>query len=195
MVHVGPGDVASLASAVSSGTPINSARATYTASYMVRLVRNSQHRSISGACGTRRIGSDRRSARANAARRSSSRPAPASRRYAETTSRSIRCGAANCSPKSRCRCRSPSGPSSASAVTTMLASTTINVHRDQHGRPSLRHAWSPARQRADPLARGLHRGSASTPRRSDEREGTPGGTSRPTPRASEAWRAPRPERP
>ncbi len=135
IAHIGPGASASRASSVTSGAPISSASATYAASYVVRFARSSQQRSSKGRCGTRRIGNDFRSSRASCIRRSSRPPPAALRRHAERTSTSRRCGAARRSPANRARCRSPSGPSSANAVTTTLASTTITASRDRRGPP------------------------------------------------------------
>lgn len=133
--HVGPGASASRASSVTSGAPISSASATYTASYVVRFARSSHQRSSKDRCGTRRMGRDFRSSRASCIRRSSRPPRAARRRLAERTSTSSRCGAARRSPAKRARWRSPSGPSSANAVTMTLASTTITASRDRRAPP------------------------------------------------------------
>ncbi len=87
---------------------------------------SSHIRTNSGLWLTRSRSRSARSARAMAARRSSSTPAKSAFRITATTSRSSNSGAARRSPCRRSRARSPSASSSARAGAMTDASTTIN---------------------------------------------------------------------
>jgi hypothetical protein len=106
------------------------------------LSRSSQQRPRSGWCGARANGAAARSASASSARRGSTSASRTCRRSTDAISTSSNSGAASCSPRSRARARSPSGPSSARATTSTLASTTSTVrpHRGycclQRNRPT-----------------------------------------------------------
>jgi hypothetical protein len=142
----GPVAFASRLSPVSRSAPRTSARATYAASYTVRLSRNCQQRSSSAWCGARTSGIATRSASARPARRRSTAPVLTCRRRTDPTSRSRSSGAASSSPRSRARAWSPSGPSSARATTNTLASTTstIRPHRRDRRLQSHRSTRTPA---------------------------------------------------
>lgn len=105
------------------------------------MFRSSQQRPSRVVWWTRWIGRSRRSSSARLTRRSSSWPKRDRPRQTDATSRSIRLGAASCSPRSRSRTRSPSGPSSMSATARTLASMTSTVapqsfHRVRQGQRS-----------------------------------------------------------
>jgi hypothetical protein len=79
------------------------------------------------------MGRSSRSSKANWARRASSEPRACWRRSTERTSRSISSGAASSSCRSLVRAVSPSGPSSARATASTLASTTSTVVANSAG--------------------------------------------------------------
>ena len=121
-------------SPVTRTTSSSSARATYAASYGVKLCRNSQQRMSSCRCAIRCSGSAKRSAKARSARRATNCPAMTCRRQTEAISRSISSGAARVWPRRPARAASPSELSSARAGAKMLASTTITILPQDLGR-------------------------------------------------------------
>src|SRR5207248_10789929 len=100
-------------------------------------------------------------------------------RNTDVTSRSIKAGAASCSPRRRSRAASPAEPSSPRAGASTLASTTINGGLDRHEACQLLLGRTRNRQRGHPPAPGLRRRSAAGPPRSDDRGDTPATTSPP----------------
>lgn len=123
----GPVAFAIRRSPVSRTAPIASARATYDASYGVRLSRSSQHRLRRRSWGARSMGRVARSSMLRSARRGRTCPDRVRPRRADSTSRSISAGAAIVCPRSRARARSPWEPSSTSATSRTPASTTITI--------------------------------------------------------------------
>ena len=153
--HRGVGARANLPSDVNSLASRDSARATYAASYGVKLWRSSQIRRMSGRWGI--LISDRlaRSSSPRRERSSLMRPIRSSRRQVLATSRSMISGAqTTSSTSSRERMRSPTSSSVISAEARNDASTTItaNARRDLlapvwlHGlATSCRHGAPPGR--------------------------------------------------
>ena len=133
-------------------------------------------RTNSGLCLTRSRSRSARSARAMAARRSSSTPAKSAFRITATTSRSSNSGATRRSPCRRSRARSPSASSSARAGAMTDASTTITRRPYLREPPRLRSGTKRAHRFAGRHVSGGRRGWADVPPRPDGRANTPGVT-------------------